>query len=58
VRAVEEHGLDYATVKRMVRNSIEHAFVDAPTRARLKQDLEGAFLRFERRQAGQRAATR
>jgi adenosine deaminase len=58
VRAVEEHALDYATVKQMVRNSIEHAFVDAPTRTRLKQDLEGAFLRFERRQAGQRAATR
>ena len=60
VRAVEEHGLDYATLKRLVRNSIEHAFVDAPTRTRLKQDLEAAFLRFEKRQAAgwQRAATR
>jgi adenosine deaminase len=56
VRAVEEHGLDYATLKRLVRNSIAHAFVDAPTRTRLTQDLEGAFLRFERRQAAQRAA--
>ncbi len=58
VRAVEEHGLDYATLKRLVRNSIEHAFVDPPTRTRLKQDLEAAFLRFERRQAAQRAAAR
>jgi len=56
VRAVEEHGLDYATLKRLARNSIEHAFVDSPTRTRLTQDLEAAFLRFERRQAAQRAA--
>ena len=58
VRAVEEHGLDYGTIKRMVRNSIEHAFVDAPTKARLKQDLEGAFRQFERRQAAMRTAPR
>ena len=58
VRAVEEHGLDYATLKRMVRNSIEHAFVDPPTRTRLKQDLDAAFVRFERRQAAQRTAAR
>jgi adenosine deaminase len=34
VKAVEDHGLDYRTLKRMVRNSIEYAFVDAPTKAR------------------------
>ena len=56
VRAVEEHGLDYPTLKRLARNSIEYAFVDSPTRTRLTQDLEAAFLRFERRQAAQRAA--
>ena len=31
----------------MVRNSLDYAFVDAPTKARLKQDLESAFRRFE-----------
>jgi hypothetical protein len=34
----------------MVRNSLEYAFVDAPTKSRLKQDLENAFRRFEQPQ--------
>jgi hypothetical protein len=51
VRAVEEHGLDYLTLKRLARNSIDYAFVDAATRTRLKSDLESAFHEFERRQA-------
>jgi hypothetical protein len=35
----------------MVRASLEHAFVDAPTKARLQQTLESDFRQFERRQA-------
>jgi adenosine deaminase len=50
MKAVEDHDLDYATVKRMVRNSIEYAFADEATKARLKSDLERAFEAFERRQ--------
>ena len=51
LKAVEEHDLDYATLKRLVRNSIEYAFADAATKARLKSDLETALTAFERRQA-------
>jgi hypothetical protein len=48
VKAVSEHDLDYVTVKKMVRNSIEYSFADATTKARLKADLERAFVEFER----------
>jgi len=51
VKAVLEHGLDYRTLKGMVRNSVEYAFADASTKTRLKQNLEKQFLEFERRQA-------
>jgi len=51
VKAVQEHALDYLTVKRMVRNSIDYAFVDQPTRTRLKQALENAFRQFEQQEA-------
>jgi adenosine deaminase len=53
VRAVEEHGVDYRTLKRMARNSLEYAFADARTKARLKSELETAFTAFERRQPRQ-----
>ena len=51
-RPSQEHGLDYRTLKRMVRNSVEYAFADAAT-----QDAPEAGPRssvpaeFERRQA-------
>ena len=48
-KAVEEQGLDYRTLKRMARNSIEYSFADAATRVRLKTELESAFTAFERR---------
>src|SRR5947208_2382547 len=48
-RAVEEQGLDYATLKRMVRNSLEYAFADDATRTRLRADLQTAFRAFEHR---------
>jgi len=51
LKAVQEHGLDYLTLKRMVRNSIEYAFADAPTKARLRQGLENAFHQFEQQQS-------
>ena len=48
-KAVEEQGLDYRTLKRMARNSIEYSFADTAGKARLKADLEAAFQAFERR---------
>jgi len=50
LKAVQEHGLEYLTMKRMVRNSIDYAFVDAQTKARLKQGLENAFHQFEQQE--------
>ena len=49
VKAIEEHGLDYLTLKRMVRNSLEYAFVDSATRRALQTALERDFIAFERR---------
>jgi adenosine deaminase len=49
-KAVEEHGLDYPALKRMVRNSLEYAFVDAATKRTLQTALERDFIVFERRQ--------
>jgi hypothetical protein len=51
VKAAEEHDLDYPTLKRMVRNSIDYGFADAATKTRLKADLEAALTAFERRQS-------
>jgi adenosine deaminase len=47
IKAVEEQGLDYRTLKRLARNSLEYSFVDPSTKSRLKSDLEKAFLAFE-----------
>ena len=49
VRAVVDQGLDYRTLKRLVRNSLEYAFVDARTKARLQATLDDDFQAFERR---------
>jgi hypothetical protein len=48
-KAVEEHGLDYLTLKRLARNSLAYAFADPATRTRLKTELESALHAFERR---------
>ena len=48
-KAVEDQGLDYPTLKRLVRNSLEYAFADPTTKKRLQADLEGAFSVFEQR---------
>jgi|KBSMisStaDraftv2_1062788.scaffolds.fasta_scaffold00687_7 adenosine deaminase len=50
LKAVQEQGLDYLTIKRMVRNSIEYSFADAQTKVRLKQSLENAFHQFEQQE--------
>lgn len=46
-KSVEEQGLDYRTLKRLARNSLEHAFADETTRTRLRSDLDAAFRAFE-----------
>ena len=48
-KAVEEQGLDYRTLKRLARNSIEYSFAEATVKARLKAELDAAFQAFERR---------
>ena len=51
LKAVQEQSLDYLTMKRMVRNSIEYSFVDAATKTKLRQSLENAFRQFEQQEA-------
>jgi len=51
-KAVEEQGVDYRTLKRMINNSLEYAFADEATKTRLKSELTAAFAAFERRPAG------
>lgn len=58
LKAVEEHNLDYPTLKRMARSSLEYSFADVQTKATLTRNLETAFQQFERRQAGPAAPTR
>ena len=58
MKAVEEHGLDYPTLKRMVRNSLEYAFADAATKARLKADLEGVQAFEQRSESSERRSRR
>ena len=48
-RAVEEHGLTYAEIKTISRNSIEYSFLPVEEKTRLRQKLDAAFRRFESR---------
>jgi adenosine deaminase len=50
-KAVEEQGVDYRTLKRMARNSIDYCFADAATKRRLRANLDAAFAAFETRHA-------
>lgn len=50
LRAVEDQGLDYLTIKRLARNSLEFAFADRATKRRLQTQLENHFAAFERQQ--------
>ena len=47
LKAVLEQGLDYETLKRMARNSIEHAFVQDPVKQKLREKLARDFSAFE-----------
>jgi hypothetical protein len=46
-RAVQEQGLDYSTLKRIVRNSIVFSFAEDTAKTRLTRELDDAFRRFE-----------
>jgi adenosine deaminase len=48
-KAVEDQGVDYRTLKRMARNSIDYSFADGPTRTILASELDAAFRAFEAR---------
>jgi len=47
MKAVEEQGLDYRTLKALARNSLEYAFADPATKSQLKSDFEKAIRAFE-----------
>ncbi len=49
LKAVQEQGLDYMTLKRMARNSIAYAFAQDADKAALRASLDAAFTAFERR---------
>jgi adenosine deaminase len=46
-RAVEEQGLSYRQLKEISRNSLEYSFLPAQEKARLRRQLDEAFVRFE-----------
>jgi adenosine deaminase len=46
-KAVEEQGIDYPTLKRMARNSLEFSFADSATKTRLRSELDAAYRSFE-----------
>ena len=48
-RAVEEHDLDYWTLRRMARASLEHAFAEPPEKERLLAEFDAALREFEAR---------
>jgi hypothetical protein len=53
-RAVEEQNLSYRTLKSLARNSIVYSFVDDPTKVKLLNSLDSAFVSFERTYSGRR----
>ena len=46
-RAVEEQGLTYRELKTISRNSIEYSFLAPDDKARVRRQLESAFVKFE-----------
>jgi len=48
LRAVQEQMLSYPQLKAMARASLRHSFADEPEKARLVDELETSFTRFER----------
>lgn len=49
LRAVEDYGLTYSELKKIVRNSISYSFAEPPLKARLLADLDARFKEFEGR---------
>jgi adenosine deaminase len=47
LRAVLEHGLTYAELKRISRNGLEYSFLDAASKQKLLQQWDDAWARFE-----------
>ncbi len=50
LRAVEDQGLDYPTLKKMARNSIVYSFADATTKGRLLKVFDADVAAFEAKQ--------
>jgi hypothetical protein len=48
-RAVEEHGLDYRTLRQIARNSLVYAFLEPAEKERLLAEFDAAMLEFEAR---------
>ena len=49
LRAVEDFGLTYAELKKIVRDSISYSFAEPPLKERLLADLDARFGEFEKR---------
>ena len=49
LRAVEDYGLTYSELKKIVRDSISYSFAEPPLKARLLADLDARFKEFEGR---------
>jgi len=50
LRAVQGYGLNYAELKKIVRDSIAYSFAESATKAKLLSDLDARFRDFEARQ--------
>ena len=46
-KAVQEQGIDYRALKRMVRNSIDYSFAEDTVKSRLSRELDESFQQFE-----------
>jgi adenosine deaminase len=47
LRVVEDYGLSYADVKKIVRDSLQYSFAEPEVKSKLLSDLDSRFSRFE-----------
>jgi adenosine deaminase len=47
LRAVEDYGLSYGELKKIVRDSLQYSFAEAEVKSKLLSDLESRFSQFE-----------
>jgi adenosine deaminase len=47
LRAVEDYGLSYADLKKIVRDSLQYSFAEPEVKSKLLSDLDSRFSRFE-----------